>query len=104
MGEDAGRGLECQKTMDGKVSNGNGSEKAIPSCCLKAIASDPEAEAVCHSTVVSGWFSESQSRTGHYLISLNFPLSHQQSNSLVGCPSRLMSFTLFMFFFYLNCR
>ncbi|KAK9914503.1 hypothetical protein M0R45_038278 [Rubus argutus] len=63
MGEDAGRGLECQKTMDGKVSNGNSSEKAIPSCCLKAIASDPEAEAICHSTVVSGWFSESQSRT-----------------------------------------
>ncbi|VVA11308.1 PREDICTED: spermidine synthase [Prunus dulcis] len=59
----AGRGLECQKTMDGKASNGNGSEKAIPSCCLKARASAPEAEAKCHSTVVSGWFSESQSRS-----------------------------------------
>lgn len=67
MGEDAGRGLECQKTMDGKGSNRNGSEKAIPSCCLKARASDPEADAICHSTVVSGWFSESQSRAGHYL-------------------------------------
>ncbi|KAK6262464.1 hypothetical protein QUC31_008280 [Theobroma cacao] len=61
MGEGAGRGLECQKIMDGKVNNGNGSEKAIPSCCLKARASAPELEAKCHSTVVSGWFSEYQS-------------------------------------------
>jgi spermidine synthase len=47
-----GRGLECQKTMDGKVNNGNSSEKAIPSCCLKAKASAPELDAKCHSTVV----------------------------------------------------
>lgn len=62
----AGRGLECQKTMDGKGSNGNGSEKVIPSCCLKARASIPELEAKCHSTVVSGWFSETHC-SGHYL-------------------------------------
>lgn len=59
----AGRGLECQKTMDGKASNGNASKKAIPSCCLKARASAPELEAKCHSTVVSGWFSESKSHS-----------------------------------------
>jgi hypothetical protein len=64
----AGRGLECQKTMDGKVNNGNSSEKAIPSCCLKAKASAPELDAKCHSTVVSGWFSESHSCSGHYLF------------------------------------
>jgi spermidine synthase len=66
----AGRGLECQKTMDGKVNNGNSSEKAIPSCCLKAKASAPELDAICHSTVVSGWFSESHSCSGHYLFLL----------------------------------
>ena len=54
MGEDAGRGLECQKIMDGKVNYRNGSEKAIPSCCLKAMASAPEVEAKCHSIIVSG--------------------------------------------------
>ncbi|KAB5531642.1 hypothetical protein DKX38_018312 [Salix brachista] len=47
----AGRDLECQKTMDGKENNGNVSEKAIPSCCLKARASAPELDAKCHSTV-----------------------------------------------------
>jgi hypothetical protein len=68
-----GRGLECQKTMDGKANNGNGSEKAIPSCCLKARASAPELDAKCHSTVVSGWFSESHSCAGiFYLFSLLF--------------------------------
>ncbi|KAF8042880.1 hypothetical protein BT93_A1262 [Corymbia citriodora subsp. variegata] len=54
----AGRGLECLKTMDGRENNGNGSEKETPSCCLKARASAPELDAKCHSTVVSGWFSE----------------------------------------------
>lgn len=67
MEGDAGRGLECQKTMDGKASNANGSGKVIPSCCLKARASAPEVESKCHSTVVSGWFSESKSLSGHYL-------------------------------------
>ncbi|QCE15611.1 spermine synthase [Vigna unguiculata] len=60
----AGKGLECPKTMDGKASNGNGIEKEIPSCCLKAKASAPESEAKCHSTVVSGWFSASQTCSG----------------------------------------
>lgn len=62
----AGKGLECQKIMDGKASNGKGLKKAIPSCCLKAKASAPENDAKCHSTVVSGWFSEPQSCSGHY--------------------------------------
>lgn len=77
MEEGAGRGLECQKITDGKVNNGNGSEKAIPSCCLKARACAPELDAKCHSTVVSGWFSESHSCSGHYLlviVSLSFPV------------------------------
>lgn len=68
MGDGAGKGLECQKIMDGKESNRNGSEKEIPSCCLKAKASAPELEAKCHSTVVSGWFSASQTCSGHYLL------------------------------------
>lgn len=59
-----GRGLECRKTMDEQSTNGNGSEKAIPSCCLKALASAPELDAKCHSIVVSGWFSESHSCPG----------------------------------------
>ncbi|XP_059667209.1 spermine synthase isoform X1 [Cornus florida] len=53
----AGRGLGCQKITDGKDSD----KAMIPSCCLKARASDPELEAKCHSTVVSGWFSEPRS-------------------------------------------
>lgn len=62
----AGRGLECQRTMDGRESSANGSGKAvvIPSCCLKARASEPDADAKCHSTVVSGWFSECRSSSG----------------------------------------
>ncbi|KAF2315494.1 hypothetical protein GH714_039945 [Hevea brasiliensis] len=64
MEDGAGRGLECQKIMDGKANDGNGSEKAIPSCCFKARASAPELDAKCHSTVVSGWFSESHSCSG----------------------------------------
>lgn len=67
MAGDAGKDLGCQKTMDGKASNGNGSAKKIPSCCLKAKASAPELEAKCHSTVVSGWFTESQSLPGQHL-------------------------------------
>lgn len=58
----AGKGLECQRTMDGRENDANGEGKAnlIPSCCLKARASAPELDAKCHSTVVSGWFSERQ--------------------------------------------
>ncbi|KAG9134349.1 hypothetical protein Leryth_016238 [Lithospermum erythrorhizon] len=65
MEADAGRGLGGQKTMDGRESEANGLDKkaAIPSCCLKANASDPELGAKCHSTVVSGWFSQTRSPT-----------------------------------------
>ena len=68
MEGDAGKGLECQKTMVGRVTDdGNAADVAIiPSCCLKARASDPELEAKCHSTVVSGWFSEPGSCSGNY--------------------------------------
>ncbi|GFS32175.1 spermidine synthase 3 [Actinidia rufa] len=55
MEGDAGKGLECQKIMVGKVNDGgNASDMAIiiPSCCLKARASAPELDAKCHSTVV----------------------------------------------------
>lgn len=75
MGDAVERGLECQKTMDGKASNGNGLEKEIPSCCLKAMASAPELEVNCHSTVVSGWFSASQTCSGHYQL-FNFVFIH----------------------------
>lgn len=93
MGDAAERGLECQKTMDGKASNGNGLEKEVPSCCLKALASAPELDAKCHSTVVSGWFSASQTCSGHYQL-FNFvflliwyiPHSHStHSNLLIHC-------------------
>ncbi|XWS37962.1 hypothetical protein CRYUN_Cryun19dG0089800 [Craigia yunnanensis] len=84
MGEDAGRGLECLKIMDGKVNDGNGSEKAIPSCCLKARASAPELEAKCHSTVVSGWFSESQSSSdkASNMVYFNNPMWPGEAHSL----------------------
>ncbi|XP_024025751.1 spermine synthase isoform X2 [Morus notabilis] len=80
----AGRDLECQKTMDGKASSGNGSKKAIPSCCLKARASAPELEAKCHSTVVSGWFSESKSPSDKATKSVYFnnPMWPGEAHSL----------------------
>ncbi|CAL5405313.1 unnamed protein product [Camellia sinensis] len=58
--------LECQKIMDGKANdNVNDSDKAIiPSCCLKARDPYTELQAKCHSTVVSGWFSEPESCSG----------------------------------------
>ncbi|KAJ9552951.1 hypothetical protein OSB04_016996 [Centaurea solstitialis] len=61
MEGDAARDLGCQKTMDGEVNEDCG-QTDIPSCCLKAraYAPDPELEANCHATVVSGWFSESR--------------------------------------------
>ncbi|XP_021909282.1 spermine synthase [Carica papaya] len=84
MEDGAGRGLECQKIMDGKVNNENGSEKPIPSCCLKARASLPELEARCHSTVVSGWFSVSQSCTdkANKSIYFNNPMWPGEAHSL----------------------
>lgn len=82
MEADAGKGFGCQKIMDGKANDGaNVLDKAIiPSCCLKARASDPEVDAKCHSTVVSGWFSEPLSCTG---IIFNFLSSAYASMCLV---------------------
>ncbi|KAL8537907.1 hypothetical protein ACS0TY_000016 [Phlomoides rotata] len=70
----AERGLECQRTMDGRESSVNGSGKAIviPSCCLKARASEPDNDAKCHSTVVSGWFSECRSSSEQDLKEVYF--------------------------------
>ncbi|XP_039069569.1 spermine synthase-like [Hibiscus syriacus] len=84
MGEDAGRDLECQKIMDGKVNSGSGSEKVVPSCCLKARVSAPELEAKCHSTVVSGWFSESQSSSDKAgkMVYFNNPMWPGEAHSL----------------------
>lgn len=71
MEGDVGRDLGCQKIMDGKVNEEN-CQAEIPSCCLKArsFAPDPELEANCHATVVSGWFSEHRSSYGHCLYTL----------------------------------
>lgn len=77
----AERDLECQKTMDGKVNNGDDREKPIPSCCLKARASASEIDAKCHSTVVSGWFSESHSCSGK-VIYFNNPMWPGEAHSL----------------------
>lgn len=80
----AGRDLECQKIMDGKASDMSAAEKGIPSCCLKAKASAPELEAKCHSTVVSGWFSESQScseKSGKYVY-FNNPMWPGEAHSI----------------------
>ncbi|XP_052188064.1 spermine synthase-like isoform X3 [Diospyros lotus] len=80
----AGSGLECQKIMDGKVNDSkNASDKAIiPSCCLKARASDPELEAICHSTVVSGWFSEPESCSAGKRVYFNNPMWPGEAHSL----------------------
>lgn len=69
MAGDAGSGMEDQTLMNVEGRNGsraNQDQTKIPSCCLKARSLDPEFEAKCHSTVVSGWFSEPQSLSGHY--------------------------------------
>ncbi|KAL0304393.1 UNVERIFIED_CONTAM: Spermine synthase [Sesamum radiatum] len=85
MEGDAGKGLECQRTMDGRESNSNGSSEAvIPSCCLKAKASQPELDAKCHSTVVSGWFSEPQSSSDKTVkeVYFNNPMWPGETHSL----------------------
>lgn len=64
MAGDAGSGMEDQTLVDVKGRNGTSTDQdqaKIPSCCVKARSLDPEFEAKCHSTVVSGWFSEPQS-------------------------------------------
>ncbi|CAN7039233.1 unnamed protein product [Brassica rapa subsp. trilocularis] len=81
MEGDGAKGLACQKTMDGKASNGN---KAVPSCCLKAMSCLPEEDAKCHSTVVSGWFSEPHSRSGKKgeAVYFNNPMWPGEAHSL----------------------
>ncbi|CAI9092526.1 OLC1v1027789C1 [Oldenlandia corymbosa var. corymbosa] len=85
MEDVVGRGLECQRTMDGKNDASNGKDKdVIPSCCLKARASAPEGEAKCHSTVVSGWFSQpkpSSDKTPK-LVYFNNPMWPGEAHSL----------------------
>ncbi|KAL6508340.1 hypothetical protein OROHE_021882 [Orobanche hederae] len=86
MEADTGRGLECQKTMDGRENsdNGSGNGMPIPSCCLKARASDPEIDAKCHSTVVSGWFSEPLSSSDGIMkkVYFNNPMWPGEAHSL----------------------
>ncbi|KAL3653613.1 hypothetical protein CASFOL_003294 [Castilleja foliolosa] len=86
MEDGAGRGLERQMSMDGKVNSSNGSGKAIsiPSCCLKAKLSDPETDAKCHSTVVSGWFSEPHSSSNETVkkVYFNNPMWPGETHSL----------------------
>ncbi|CAA0824670.1 Plastidial pyruvate kinase 4- chloroplastic [Striga hermonthica] len=86
MADGEGKDLECRKTMDGKENSVICAGKAtiIPSCCLKAKASDPEADAKCHSTVVSGWFSEPKSSSGETLkqVYFNNPMWPGEAHSL----------------------
>ncbi|KAF9616366.1 hypothetical protein IFM89_029620 [Coptis chinensis] len=84
MEGDAGKGLGCQKITDGKViSENNDSVRAIPPCCIKAMASAPELDAKCHSTVVSGWFSESRSSSdGSRRSYYNNPMWPGEAHSL----------------------
>ncbi|XP_004498439.2 spermine synthase-like [Cicer arietinum] len=56
-------------------------EKEIPSCCLKAKISAAELESKCHSTVVSGWFSESQTLSGK-AIYFNNPMWPGEAHSI----------------------
>ncbi|KAL2667497.1 hypothetical protein AAZV13_01G072300 [Glycine max] len=96
MEDGVGRGLECPKTMDGKASNRNGLEKDIPSCCLKARAPIHESEVKCHSTVVSGWFSASQTcpekfRKSVYFNNLMWPGNQiERNSSRPSCCKKIM--------------
>ncbi|XP_024978809.1 spermine synthase-like [Cynara cardunculus var. scolymus] len=76
MEGDAGRDLGVQRTMDGNVND----EVTIPSCCLKARAFplDPELEANCHATVVSGWFSDKVGKNMYF----NNPMWPGEAHSL----------------------
>ncbi|MQL96026.1 hypothetical protein Taro_028696, partial [Colocasia esculenta] len=62
----AGRGLASSEEQKSNA-NGENSDvtKAIPPCCIKAMASAPD-EAKCHATVVSGWFSQDKSKKALY--------------------------------------
>ncbi|KAF5191068.1 Polyamine aminopropyltransferase [Thalictrum thalictroides] len=83
MEGDAGRDLGCQKIMDGMVTSDKIPTKVIPSCCIKAMASAPELDAKCHSTVVSGWFSEFRSSSdGIQRTYYNNPMWPGEAHSL----------------------
>lgn len=86
MEVDSGRDFGCEKVTDGKSNNGNGSCKkmVVPSCCLKAKASEPELDAKCHSTVVSGWFSEFPSSVDKMVkdVYFNNPMWPGEAHSL----------------------
>jgi len=62
--EGGGAGNGFTGTAQTKGTGGDGSAKPLPPCCVKARAAAPESEAKCHATVVSGWFTEPQSRCG----------------------------------------
>ncbi|XP_043716872.1 spermine synthase-like isoform X1 [Telopea speciosissima] len=82
MEGDTGKHLVCQMIMDGKETEENGLWRTIPSCCIKARASAPEAK--CNSTVVSGWFSEPRSCSDGTadLIYYNNPMWPGEAHSL----------------------
>ncbi|GFP81089.1 spermine synthase [Phtheirospermum japonicum] len=86
MEDGAGRGLELQMSMDGRVNSSNGFGKAvsIPYCCLKARSSNPETDAKCHSTVVSGWFTEPHSSSDETVkkVYFNNPMWPGEAHSL----------------------
>ena len=63
---DAGNGSAAAAQIKG--SGDDASCKPLPPCCVKAKAGVPEAEAKCHDTVVSGWFTEPRSRFGTFKI------------------------------------
>ena len=63
---DAGNGSAAVAQIKG--SGDDASCKPLPPCCVKAKAGVPEAEAKCHDTVVSGWFTEPRSRFGTFKI------------------------------------
>ncbi|XP_047321597.1 spermine synthase [Impatiens glandulifera] len=81
-----GEGTGMKKIMDEKSSNHRDASDSvnIPSCCLKARSSAPELEAKCHSTVVSGWFSEpySPSGEGQKHVYFNNPMWPGEAHSL----------------------
>ncbi|KAI3883447.1 hypothetical protein MKX03_031912 [Papaver bracteatum] len=82
MAGGVGSGLECQKIMDGKEISG---VKVTPlhSCCLKAMATQPELGSKCHSTVVSGWFSEKVSYSdGTRKVYYNNPMWPGEAHSM----------------------
>ncbi|PKA66679.1 Spermine synthase [Apostasia shenzhenica] len=56
-GNGEGKGSSCWEAPDLNGRAEKVSNKIIPSCCRKAMAALPEADAKLHATVVSGWFS-----------------------------------------------